>query len=183
MQLALSLLISAFQLLTLVAHTPNLPPSFVNQAIQISNTAITVAQTELAKIPSEDGVVIPVITTPVITGSTQSSGVPQNPLPNTQIGSTMNTMEELQCTLTAQSNVAPATGNARLTWTSNADSATLVNSRMSGVYTINKDGKHPVTGATQEFPMSGEAGENNIFTMTFVKGDQTKDCSVSVMTQ
>lgn len=48
MQAALTLLISAFQLLTMVAHIPNLPQSFKDSAISIANQAIAVAKDEVA---------------------------------------------------------------------------------------------------------------------------------------
>lgn len=49
MQIALSLLISAMQLLTLVSATPNITPEFRDSAILLANQAITTAQEEIAK--------------------------------------------------------------------------------------------------------------------------------------
>lgn len=49
MTTAITLLISAMQLLTLVQSSPTLPQSFRDNAISIANQAIVYAQTEIAK--------------------------------------------------------------------------------------------------------------------------------------
>lgn len=51
--MAFTLLITAMQLLTLVASTPNLPQSFVDNAKQVANTAIVFAQEEINKYQAE----------------------------------------------------------------------------------------------------------------------------------
>lgn len=66
MEQALTLLMMAFQLLTVLATTPNLPPSFNETAIQIANSAIQVAREEIAKQPVEVQATIPVVEQNVI---------------------------------------------------------------------------------------------------------------------
>lgn len=65
MQLALTLLISAMQLLTLISNTPNVPQSFKDSAIVIANQAITTAQQviadENAKASTTPPVILPII--------------------------------------------------------------------------------------------------------------------------
>lgn len=60
---ALTLLITAMQLLTMVANTPSLPVEFKNHAIQIANQAVIVAQEEIAKqnITSAQPIIIPTV--------------------------------------------------------------------------------------------------------------------------
>lgn len=78
MTTALTLLMTAMQLLTMVANTPNLSVEFKNNAIQIANQAIVVAQDEIAKsntiqIPQiTPQVTQPVLQTPVFSGIIKS---------------------------------------------------------------------------------------------------------------
>lgn len=67
MTTALTLLITAMQLLTMVANTPNLSAEFKNMAIEIGNRAVQVAQEEIAKANETvvEPVVIPQVTNPV----------------------------------------------------------------------------------------------------------------------
>lgn len=71
MQLALTLLISAQTLLAMVMGNPALPQEFKDNAIQIANNAIVVAQEELQKpievvVQQTTPVVVPVQSTPVV---------------------------------------------------------------------------------------------------------------------
>lgn len=61
MHYAIALLISATQLLTLVATNPNLPQSFRDNAVQTANFAISTAKAEIAKTPTTEIAVTPVI--------------------------------------------------------------------------------------------------------------------------
>lgn len=89
MTTALTLLMTAMQLLTMVANTPNLSVEFKNNAIQIANQAIVVAQDEITK---SNTIQIPQITPQVIQTVTQ-------PVQNTQVlqpstfGSIISSME------------------------------------------------------------------------------------------
>lgn len=61
MTTALTLLMTAMQLLTMVANTPSLSTEFKNQAIQIANQAIVVAQDEIGKNQTATPVTVPTI--------------------------------------------------------------------------------------------------------------------------
>src|SRR3990167_327955 len=63
---ALTLLITAMQLLTIVASSPNLSQSFKDNAIMVANTAITLAQSEIEKAnavvaTTTEQVIVPVV--------------------------------------------------------------------------------------------------------------------------
>jgi len=67
MQIALTLLISAMQLLGLVQTNPQLPQSFKENAIVVANQAITFAQIEIAK--NQSSTIQPVVPTQPSFGS------------------------------------------------------------------------------------------------------------------
>ena len=85
MTTALTLLMTAMQLLTMVANTPNLSVEFKNNAIQIANQAIVVAQDEITK---SNTIQIPQVT-PQVTQTVQNTQVLQ---PST-FGSIISSME------------------------------------------------------------------------------------------
>ena len=96
MTAAISLLMTAMQLLTMVSASPNLPQSFVDNAKSIANTAITIAQDEIAKynasttapvsipqvteLPTSQnlGTIQPIMETPFVVESTISKKVLKN---------------------------------------------------------------------------------------------------------
>lgn len=185
MQSIIILLVSAIQLLNLVSANPQLPADFKANALKIAISAVQTAQdsitdnslassTVTVQVTSNNDTVLP-ITTSVDVPTFGSS--PTNPPINPP------TMEELTCTLTSPVTTAPAGSLVMLTWTSNADSAIIDNNHIANyllklLYQI-----EPVKGGTKGFPLSSEAKENNIYTFHFIKGNQTKDCTVEIMTE
>lgn len=177
MQIALVLLLSAFQLLTLIVSNPSLPQTVRENGIQIANQAVILAQQAIQTENAQSS------STPIVIPPFDFGSIVPPPNPVLITNPTPMNNEELVCTLTAESNVGAPSSFVNLTWTSNADSATLTNSRVGANYKINNDGAHPVTGATQAYQLSSESGEDNVFTAHFVLKGQTKSCSVTVMTQ
>lgn len=145
--------------------------ALLEQQVQVLMAQLSQIQSVATSTPTSIPIVVPVF------GSVQPI---IQPLIN-QI--TMPPEQTLVCTLSAESLTGAPSSYVNLTWTSNADAGTLTNSRTVGLYTLDNDKEHPVTGATQAFQLSSEAGENNIFTAHFVLKEQTKDCSVTVTTQ
>lgn len=78
MQTALVLLISAFQLLTLVSTNPSLPQSFKDSAISIANQAIVEAKLEMANLPAS---ATPTTPPPIVTPVSPTFGAVTTPTP------------------------------------------------------------------------------------------------------
>jgi hypothetical protein len=179
MQSIITLLISALSLLNLVQANPELPLDLKTNALKIAISAVQTAQDSLGNATSTT-VTTQVTTTDIYTPPVSTSvDVPVfgaiNKIINTKI---MDTTPQLECTLSANTNKGLPSSSVDITWTSNAEKAVMTNNHIASTYHL-----EPVSGATKQFPLSSELGENNIFTATFTLGGQTKDCSVQVMTQ
>lgn len=187
MQSIILLLVSAMQLLNMVSANPNLPADFKTNAIKIAINAVQTAQDSLkdnslasttvtTQITSSDQTVTPiqVVTPTPIFGNVILTPEP-TPMP------TPTPQPEIKCTLSSDTNVGTPSGYVTLTWTSNADSATLTNNHIAFAYPYNP--LSPITGGSKSFQLSSESGENNIFTAHFSLNGQSKDCTTQVLIQ
>jgi hypothetical protein len=177
MQIAISLLMAAMSLLTQVANTPNVSPEFRLMAENVASQAVSLANQIIADNQAEVATTTEVATQPL---TQQSEPIIIPPVFGSTLSTNQPIMEtQLDCTLTAESNVGTPSSLIKLTWTSNADSAQIKNSKVYSTFTP----LEPATGGTKSFQLSSELGENNIFTARFTLKEQTKDCTVSVLTQ
>jgi hypothetical protein len=197
MKTIIALLLSAIQMLTFVVSHPETPESVKQANIDNATQIIVQAKETLANPkqtkpmtksiptpitnPVEPTIQQPVtIETPVQSAPVQQS-TPIAPEVTPTFGSVAEPTPELNCSLTASSNVAKPEGYVEITWTSNADTAVLNNNHI--VYQPGGINLKPAQGGKMKVQLSSEAGEMNTITATFIGLGQTKQCEVNVLTQ
>lgn len=159
------------------ASTQDQLVSALQQVIVLLEQEIQILMAQLSQISTQTS-------TPPVASSTNFGGVQPvvspiiQPIINQII---MPTESQLVCTLSADTNAGAPSSYVNITWTSNADDATITNSHIN--YSPSDSRLDPASGGTKPLKLSSESGENNVFTAHFILKEQTKDCTASVLTQ